>query len=82
MGKLSFEDTFANLSKLQKLKKMQSPEYFNQAAKKAESLGVKLPKAGNTIKRGIPGFKYEVDERADALTQIIRKDDRFSKFRP
>lgn len=82
MGTPSFEDTFSKMSKLKKLKVMQSPEYFNQAANKAKSLGINLPKGGTTIKRGIPMFKYDVDERAEAITQLISQDDRFSKFRP
>ena len=82
MGKPTFDDSFSKMTKLQKLKVMQTSEYFDQAAKKADSLNIDLPKGKKTIKRGIPMFRYEVDERLDALTQLISEDDRFSKFRP
>ena len=77
MGTPSFEDTFSKMSKLKKLKVMQSNILISN---KAKSLGINLPK--KTIKRGIPMFKYDVDERAEAITQLISQDDRFSKFRP
>ena len=81
MGTPSFEDTFSKMSKLKKLKVMQSPEYFNQAANKAKSLALIFQREARPLK-GIPMFKYDVDERAEAITQLISQDDRFSKFRP